>query len=76
MSQRLRAGDAGREDEEDEEALGAGRGGRWKRRARGGKTTASSRKRVTATVRRRMAHSEDQVRAGTANALVSAALLA
>lgn len=61
MAQRLRAGDAGREKEEDEEPQGAGRG-RWKRRARGGKASASSRQRTTATVRRRMMHSEDQVR--------------
>lgn len=63
VSQRLRAGEAGREEEEEEEeGQGSGRGGRWKRRARGGKAATSSRKRATATVRRRMSHSEDQAR--------------
>ena len=65
VSQRLRAGEAGREEDDEEEE---GRGGRWKRRARGGKAGGSSRKRATATVRRRMAHSEDQARCGTAAA--------
>ena len=70
VSQRLRAGEAGREEQEEEEGQGNGRSGRWKRRARGGKAASSSRKRATATVRRRMAHSEDQARHTAAAALI------
>ena len=60
MAVRLRDGACARVVSEDED--GAPRGGRWKRRARGAKAAATSRKKSTATVRRRMTHSEDQVR--------------
>ena len=58
---RLRDGACARVVSDDDD--GAPRGGRWKRRARGAKAAATSRKKSTATVRRRMTHSEDQVRA-------------
>ncbi len=69
VAERLRMGDLGREHAAGEHGDAGmsmtGRGGRWKRRARGGKAGTTSRKKVTATVRRRMAHSEDQVRVFT-----------
>jgi hypothetical protein len=69
VAARLRLGDVvdstAMERDDGVQAL-TGRGGRWKRRARAGKAATTSRKKVTATVRRRMAHSEDQVRAAGA----------
>ena len=58
---KARGGAQAGSDDEDDIQGGFGRSGRWKRRMRGSKSATAPRKKLTATVRRRM-DAKDQAR--------------